>query len=236
MTVQVDDLPPEAANSQPIGEAWLDTSPELIAEFRDLEERLRREGRWQYVGNVRNPDYSVLSEFDSHGQRLRKQQQAIFAQIDDLLMAKLRRGILSAWAREGSPVAQWRAIPSSAWQSLKLEDLQSGTLTARGVTLFDTRVGVPVKVNEPAPVPAPPSSETGAPGRPSNMHLVVSRFEERANAGQLETSLAREAATLAAWFAANHPDKQALTARTIENKIRSDYRGHTSTDQKPTKL
>lgn len=225
MTAHDDDLPPEAADSLHLAIAFrVHADPELLAEYHRLKDRLKREGRWEYVGNPRDPERYVLSELDSHGQHLLHEQRNLLAQIEEGLMSKLRRGLLTVWAREGSPVAPWRTVSASAWRTLKLDDVLKGTATAPGVNLFDIRVGVPVAPSEPECIPAPPLPETGAPGRPSNMHLIVAEFERRVQGGQLEASLAREAATLAAWFKLNHPAKQPLTAKAIENKVRKDYR------------
>lgn len=225
MTAQDADLPPEAADSQHLAIAFrVHADPELLAEYHRLKDRLQREGKWHYVGSPRNPECYVLSEFDSHGQQILHEQRMILAEIEEGIMSKLRRGLLTVWAREGSPVAPFRAVPASAWRTLKLDDVVKGTAKAPGVSLFDIRVGIPVVAKEPEPVPAPPLPETGAPGRPSHMHLIIAEFKRRVEGGQLERSLAREAATLAGWFMANHPDKQPLTAKAIENKLRDDYR------------
>lgn len=227
-----DDLPPAAAASQRIGEAWLASSPKLVAEFRDLEKRLKHEGRWQYAGPPHNIEGYILSEFDSHGHKLQREQYAILAKIDESLLSKLRRGVLAAWAREGSPLGPWRAIPSSAWRVFKLGDLEAGTLTAPGVMLFDTRVGVPVDEN----ASVPHRSETGAPGRPTSMHLIVLKLKERAKAGQLESGVMAEATTLAAWFKATYPHEPPATAKTIYNSIGSTYRDLTANKAKFPKL
>lgn len=225
MTKQDDDLPMEAADAQHLAIAFrVHADPDLVEEYRQKKEQLQREGRWHYVGNVRNPDGYVLSEFDSHGHRLVEEQRNALALIEADLMSKLRRGVLTVWAREGSPLAPWRKIPASAWRTLKLDDVVRGTAKGPGVTLFDIRVGVSIAAREPQPVPAPPLPETGSPGRPSHMHLVTAEFRRRVAGGQIEKSLTREAATLAAWFEVNHPDKQPLTAKAIENKHRAAWR------------
>jgi len=225
MTAHDDDLPPEAADSQHLAVAFrTHADPALLAEYHHLNDRLQREGKWHYVGSPRDPEHHVLSEFDTLGQHLLHQQRVIIAKIEEGLMSRLRRGMLTVWAREGSPVTPFRVVPASAWRTLKLDEVVKGTAAAPGVALFDIRVGIPVAAKAPEPVPAPPLPETGAPGRPSHMHLVIAEFRRRVQGGQLETSLARESASLAAWFKASHPDKQPLTAKAIENKLREDYR------------
>ena len=229
MTAQDDDLPPEAGDALPLAIAFrVHADAKLVAKYHYLKDRLENEGRWQYVGSATDPDYYVLDEFDGHGQQILREQHAILAEIEGGLMSKLRRGQLTVWAREGSPLAPFQVIPASAWHTIKLDDVIKGTAKGPGVKLFDVRVGVPVTKKAPEPIPTPPLPETGSPGRPSHMHLVIAEFKRRAQGGQLERSLAREPATLAKWFEVNHPDKQRLTAKTIENRIRRDYRQATT--------
>jgi len=80
-------------------------------------------------------------------------------------------------------------------------------------------------------------ARTGAPGRPSSMHLVVAEFERRCgNSEVIWSSVKAEAEYLAAWFKKNHPGSPRLTARTIENKIRPEYRLAKLNADCPTKL
>jgi hypothetical protein len=65
---------------------------------------------------------------------------------------------------------------------------------------------------------------TGAPGRPSGMYLVEEEHRRRFQRGVAQTHVAVEARELAEWFRAKHPNAPPLTAKTIENKIRSAHR------------
>jgi hypothetical protein len=65
---------------------------------------------------------------------------------------------------------------------------------------------------------------TGAPGRATMMAAVEREFRLRASKGNFETSAIKQGAALAAWFAKAHPDEQRLKAKSIENKIRAEYR------------
>jgi hypothetical protein len=65
---------------------------------------------------------------------------------------------------------------------------------------------------------------TGAPGRPSSMYLVEEEHPRRFERGVAQTHVAPEARDLAEWLRAKHPDAPPLTAKTIENKIRSAHR------------
>jgi hypothetical protein len=64
---------------------------------------------------------------------------------------------------------------------------------------------------------------TGAPGRPSSMHLVEDEFERRAALGEHGNRLSEEARSLEKWFRQTHPTAPPATATTIENRIRSRF-------------
>ncbi|PKQ10731.1 MAG: hypothetical protein CVT70_18000 [Alphaproteobacteria bacterium HGW-Alphaproteobacteria-1] len=229
MTAQDDDLPPDAAASKHLAIAYrVHADPDLMAAYHRKKKQVEHEGRWEYVGSVRNPDYYVLSEFDSHGQRLLEEQKQILMQIEGDLMSKLRRGVLTIWAREGSPLAPWRKIPASAWRTLKLDDVIKGTAKGPGVELFDIRMGVPVKVQAPPAAIAPPVEDDlipkGTPGRPNKgIDIIKVEFERRAAAKELASSLAAESRTLADWYRHTYPRRECPTPKTIENNIRLDY-------------
>jgi hypothetical protein len=65
---------------------------------------------------------------------------------------------------------------------------------------------------------------SGAPGRPSVMHLVVREFERRCAAGELEEGVAEQSRVLAQWLLDAHPNAKRLTPKTIENNIRAGFR------------
>lgn len=72
---------------------------------------------------------------------------------------------------------------------------------------------------------------TGAPGRPSGMHLIEREHARRCAEGRALGPVAREAADLAAWFRTAHPEAPPPTAKTIENRIRSAHRRQHAPDQ-----
>ena len=81
--------------------------------------------------------------------------------------------------------------------------------------------------HSPPTVPAAPRqfAQTGAPGRPTLMHLVQAEFRQRVadrcvNLGSIKA----EASELRDWFAAKYPLERRISAGTIENKIRNEYR------------
>ncbi len=77
----------------------------------------------------------------------------------------------------------------------------------------------PGKLDKDAPI-----LSTGAPGRPTSRHLVANELKRRALAGTLEPSLAKEARHLSAWLAAAHPEAPAMSQKSVENALRSDYK------------
>jgi hypothetical protein len=67
---------------------------------------------------------------------------------------------------------------------------------------------------------------SGAPGRPTSMHLVEAEFDARCPRGEVAASLAEEAQYLADWLKSAHPSAPSLTAKTIKNNLRAAYRQH----------
>jgi hypothetical protein len=66
--------------------------------------------------------------------------------------------------------------------------------------------------------------KTGAPGRPSAMHLIEQEFDRRDRLGLVEGSLKREGDFLAEWLTQNHPDQPPTTSKTIQNRLRDKHR------------
>ena len=66
---------------------------------------------------------------------------------------------------------------------------------------------------------------TGAPGKPSMMHLIFTEVLRRTNANDTEVkhTNAAEARSLRDWLVKKHPEGNIPTARTIENRIREKY-------------
>ena len=67
-------------------------------------------------------------------------------------------------------------------------------------------------------------SRTGAPGRPTSMHLIKKEFERRAAAGSLDDQLAAVAQSLVNWLKETHPAEPQLTPKTVENNLRVAFR------------
>lgn len=65
---------------------------------------------------------------------------------------------------------------------------------------------------------------TGAPGRPTPIHLVVAEHHRRLESGKAEISVTVEAEHLADWLKSAHPGVPPLRPKTIQNKIRGQHR------------
>ena len=65
-----------------------------------------------------------------------------------------------------------------------------------------------------------PIIRTGAPGRPSPMHLVLEEHQKRIERGEIKREVSREAKHLEHWFKNAHPGWPQPKAGSIENRIR----------------
>jgi hypothetical protein len=74
--------------------------------------------------------------------------------------------------------------------------------------------------------------QSGAPGRPTSMHLVEVEFRARLDRGEAETSIGAEARTLSEWLQKEHPDAPQLTAKAIANRLRLEHRRRVANAQK----
>jgi len=72
---------------------------------------------------------------------------------------------------------------------------------------------------------APPEIiSTGAPGRPTSMHLIRPEHGRRLDACEAHGAVADESRHLAAWLREKHPNAPPLTPKAIENAIRTEHR------------
>jgi hypothetical protein len=65
---------------------------------------------------------------------------------------------------------------------------------------------------------------TGAPGRPSAMHLVEEEHRARWARGEALSSIGAEAEYLSQWLAKTHPTMPRVTAKTIRNRLSNEHR------------
>ena len=102
----------------------------------------------------------------------------------------------------------------------KIEDYGSGVRTLfENLALSVADAGAWMKQYDEKNLP------TGAPGKPSMMHLIFSEFRRRTNANDTEVkhTNAAEARSLHDWMKKKRPEGNIPTARTIENRIREEY-------------
>ena len=66
-------------------------------------------------------------------------------------------------------------------------------------------------------------AKTGAPGRPSSMHLALAEHRRRLENKLCEGSRTAEAKALAEWLKLTHPDEPPLTYKTILNTLPSEF-------------
>ena len=120
------------------------------------------------------------------------------------------------WGRLDSRIGDWKCIPTSALAILKV-DLEEGT--ANGVDLpplYDVRVR---RANASAVDPI----HTGAPGRPTPMHLVEAEGRRRIEAGEVAVRPKgrwKFSENLAIWWDRERPrygNPPPLTAKTVYN-------------------
>jgi hypothetical protein len=65
---------------------------------------------------------------------------------------------------------------------------------------------------------------TGMAGAPTSKHLLVSEMQRRAERGEMEQTLAKEAQHLLEWLAREHPAASQPALGTAQNALRDDYR------------
>lgn len=196
----------------------------------DLWRKYER-AREAYEKLPRRPNSGFLSvpirewKADRANRRAREQQaysakadvEKAWQNIERAFFEQLISGNLAAYAQKEPPFGTWQQIPAAACRNLHLKDVRRGRIVGPNIELINLHI-LEVR-NDGAPVPT-----TGAPGRPSDMHLVLAEFERRLEARKIEASLAEQSRVLLGWFKLNHPDKQPPGRKTIENNLRDRYR------------
>lgn len=188
-----------------------------------------------------------LPEFTRHAKPLQTVIKDSLTGIHDLMIVQAEHLGWVAFGRR-HPDAEEEVIPARYWPFLNLDTekriAKGDDMTFRAVRGLITRkipAGHPVLdrirdaqkiVKAPSapdskPVSQPAVPETGAPGRPSSMHLIKPEFQRRADAGTIEKSLNKESQALVAWLKTAHPAMPPLTPKTVANNLREEYRNAT---------
>ena len=135
--------------------------------------------------------------------------------MDDFFAARKLGERLPRWLDvivERAAFEAWLPVWLEKWLA---EAVKHGWRTQEEATAFMHAAGMAV-------TPAP--SATGAPGRPSSMHLIKAEFERRRESGLTEKTLAAEVRYLGTWLRENYPDHPPAKEKTISNKMRQAYR------------
>ena len=66
--------------------------------------------------------------------------------------------------------------------------------------------------------------ESGAPGRPTSIHLCLAEMRARHGRGEMAPNVSKEARHLSGWLLTAHPLAHPATQSTVENGIRAEYR------------
>lgn len=72
--------------------------------------------------------------------------------------------------------------------------------------------------NDPEPI-----YRSGAPGRPTSMHLIEAEMRKRADRGELQKSMLAEFESLSKWLGEKHPRAHPTKSKTISNNLRPLY-------------
>lgn len=133
------------------------------------------------------------------------------------VLEKMRSGKLMSWGfPRGAPFSQGRVeIHSEQWQQLK-PDFRGSLASLAGEVVL---TGIVV-------AEAPAMLKTGGPGRPTSISLALAEYERRRDNSECCATVSEEARVLHKWFLLHHPKQPANTVRTIENRIREDFRKH----------
>lgn len=74
---------------------------------------------------------------------------------------------------------------------------------------------------------------SGAPGRPTIMHLVFLQMQTRHKDGELCLTLASESRALKQWAKEHHPEAPQPTEKTIQNRVRQEYHRLMAASRRP---
>jgi len=138
--------------------------------------------------------------------------------FNDALEDRRRRGV--RWGR----LMVLKADIARCWPFVSIN--ANATLTQADATLSASAS------LQPQPALAVTPLVTGAPGRPTSMHLVELQYRDRWQRGEAETGIDAEAEALAEWLRTEHPDAPQLTPKTIANRLRHEHRRRVGDAQK----
>jgi hypothetical protein len=124
--------------------------------------------------------------------------------------------------REHIPDFEWRDL--KAFEERERDVVRFEPLSRKGYINIALRRQSVLRFWPPQNQNLSAGYRTGAPGRPTPMHLVVAEHSRRLADGRAETSVVAESEQLAQWLCNAHPDLPALKPKSIRNKISGAHR------------
>ncbi len=203
-----DDLPPEAANAVLLNDAFFALcNPEIVERYHAATIRKKK-----YEASIDHEDLRRMGRVYTYDSRFKKEVNTQLQAIKTEFLQKLKDGVLTAWAREGSPLAPMQKIPASAWSMLWLKSLPKNLVHGLHGDLYDVRI-----VNN-APHDVLPRVK-GRGGRPSEKDTIIEEYKRRKKEGLCEDSRRGESHYLEKWFKENFPSGKTPCPKTIQNHI-----------------
>lgn len=184
-------------------------------------------GRTVANGITRDEPLEVYHGRISQGLRALRQDKhketRIWMELLQAFLGRLRRGEIVAYGYpkpRSVSVVDRLPIPPDLWHDRPEIDWRRSKTAGNGLSFVSVRI-LESQTDERSAVD--PGRNDG-PGRPTLRPYIMAEFRRRANADELEKTLARQARVLRAWVKRAHPEKAPPQVRSIENMIRAEYR------------
>jgi hypothetical protein len=212
-----------------LGDAFeITADPKLLHKLRDMPQ-----GRNLVPPDLyKNPDFKK-DEFDHYKISANKQDRLLFKRLETNFIKKLKAGSLIARGnKQGDYVEARFQISPEQWHFLtpryRDSTAQSSQDSSESPSLIHILVfqpgGMPLEDGESPSLSEPDSYRTGAPGRPTIAHLIITEFNRRISEGQISNTLRAEAEELEEWARETHPNAPTPSEKTIQNQIRILYK------------
>lgn len=191
----------------------------------------REEERDDQIARVLTPEAAEDHISDGREQFKESREVLLAALTDELLHAEVDEP--TGAERYTVPVWIWQSSAAHTTITTGLLEIHSGSLMhwrkfhhcpcfiqrAAFDDWLETTLGATEK-----DVSQPDIYRTGAPGRPSIIHLIEDEYDRRAIRREVRGTLSAEADDLAKWAAKTHPRAPSITSKTIQNRLRDKYR------------
>lgn len=206
---------------------WSDTSDlKTLCRLAGLEPLAARAGQGRHGGQ--GPRVIRLGEFE------RELASQLRRFVSSLVVHHFVRGLLDGHLRatgvwEGDlATLERQTVPSDWWKRDIVAHLRNGEIWERPARDHPPGLrrwsAVQVMPSDADAVETSAPLFSGAPGRPSSMHLIKREIRRRAKLGLLESSLNLESEALAIWLEEAYPEAHPTAPKTIQNRLRYLYR------------